>query len=193
MTFRCRLLRAARPCGQNCGFHNQQKNVKILKRIEIIPRRVVTEIQRLRAKFELKKPYFHPTCHYCNRSRFGGLEYEETTRIGAWDGKSPNLRSNPLTQARCDGSRNSQYAYVPNGSFLNSFLFSHFYSFFPFRCPLPWPENPESNRQVMQNQQSWAALWVSSLTREYPRIYFGVIRTLWWHLCSKFHKTTWNR
>ena len=54
-----------------------------------------------------------------------------------------NLKCKPLTQARCDGSRNSQHAHVdvPNGSFLNS---SHFSSslFFLFRYPLPWQVNP---------------------------------------------------
>ena len=46
------------------------------------------------------------------------------------------LRCNQLAQARCDGSRNSRLAHVPNGSFLSSFIFSDFHLFFLFRYSL---------------------------------------------------------
>ena len=50
--------------------------MKIFERIKIIPKGVITKIQRSKAKFELEKSYFDTTRHY----KFGGLEYEETAR-----------------------------------------------------------------------------------------------------------------
>lgn len=65
----------------------------------------MTEIQRLRAKFEIKKLYFHPT-----RPKpvitVTDLDLEVLNMKRPRANESPNLRSKPLTQARCDGSRN---------------------------------------------------------------------------------------
>ena len=75
--------------------------------------------------------------------RFGSLGYDKIARVCARE-KNP-IQTNVLTQAWCEGNRNSQRAHVPNGSFLNSFLFAHFYLFFLFRYPLPWQENLTSD------------------------------------------------
>ena len=93
----------------------------------------MTEIRRSRARFEPENLYFDATPHY----RFGSLEYNKIVRIRAREKIPSKLTCNSLTHAKCEGSGNSQHTHVPNGSFLNSFLFAHFYLFFLFRYPLP--------------------------------------------------------
>jgi hypothetical protein len=110
-----------------------RRKKKILERIKMILKRVITEIRRSRAKFEPDKSNFDTTPHY----RFGSLEYAREKNIPS------KLACNLLTEARCEDRKNFQYAHLPNGSFLNSFLFAHFYL---FRCPLPRQENPSEHQ-----------------------------------------------
>ena len=133
MTFPYPFLDFARRRCQHCDLHNGEKNAKIFGRIKIILKGAITEIQHLRAKFEPEKSNFDATPYH----RFGSLGYDKIACGCAREKIPSKLMCNSLTQAGWEGSGNSQHAYVPNGCFLNSFLFAHFYLFFLFLYPLP--------------------------------------------------------
>ena len=136
VTFQYPVLCFSRSCCPSCDFHDLQKNVKILERIKIMPKRVMTNFQHSRAKFELKKSYFNTTLH------LEVLNMEKNACVSARGKKVPESRCNPFAQARCNESRNSQYAYVLNWEFLHFFSFFSFLFIFPISIPTSMTRKP---------------------------------------------------